>query len=117
MNERTLLADLPPVLTAVLGFLPVSVLLRLLWHRRLVRLGHRHFWSTDLLWELPTAVACAVIGGGVTEYYDLTGVAAHAVVGAVAWMGPRGLEIALSSWLPQAWRHLHPPVPPSGPES
>lgn len=85
---------------AVIGIalvLPSALIGRLLWHRRMARIGKRRFWSRDLLWELPMAVFCAVLGGGAAELLAVSGMAEHAVVGAVAWLGPRGLEAVLYS--------------------
>jgi hypothetical protein len=81
------------------GYVAMAAGARLLWHRRLVRLGHRRFWSWDLAWELPTAALSAVIGGGLAEYMSLDGLPAYALVGIVSWLGPRGMETALARFL------------------
>ena len=96
MPGKPLLGDLLAVLASIAALLPAALLMRLLWHRRLVRLGRRRFWSAELLWELPTAVACAVLAGGAAEYLNLPPLATHGLVGAIAWLGPRGLEVALA---------------------
>lgn len=93
MPFKALSAEASQLLAAIAALLPVSLLTRLLYHRRLVRLGRRRFWSGELVWELPTAVLCAVIGGGLAEYLGLSGLTGHAITGTVAWLGPRGLEV------------------------
>ena len=91
--------EIRQALASLLGLLPTAALARLLWHRHEVRAGRRRFWSLALLWELPTAVLCAVMAGGVAEALGLTGIASQAVTGAVAWLGPRGLEHLLAAWI------------------
>ena len=91
--------DIRQSLIGLAGLLPTALLARLLWHRHEARAGRRRFWSPALLWELPTAILCAVMAGGVAEGLGLTGVAAQAVTGAVAWLGPRGLEHLLAAWI------------------
>ena len=81
------------------GLFPVAALARLLWHRHEVSAGRRRFWSPALAWELPTAMLSAVMAGGVAQVLGLDGVASQAVVGAVAWLGPRGLEHLLTAWI------------------
>ena len=92
---------LPPevqqAILGILGLLPTAMLARALWHRRLVGLGQRRFWSSALLWEMPTAGLCAVIGGGIASYLQLDMMASHAVVGIVGWLGPRGIEALVVS--------------------
>ena len=77
------------------GLLPAAVIARVLVHRRIVQAGHRRFWSWALIRELPTAVFCAILGGGLAEWWGLGSLAASALVGAVAWLGPRGVEAAV----------------------
>lgn len=101
------------ILHILAGLLPTALLMRLLWHRRQVSLGNRHFWSRDLLWEMPMAVAMAIVGGGVAEMASLSGMAQHAVVGAVAWLGPRGAEGILAAWL----AHRAPSAPTESEEN
>lgn len=79
-------------LFGIAGLVPTALFARVLYHRKLVKAGHRRFWSRDLLWEGPTAVLCAMIGGGLAEGLGAEGTAANGIVGFVAWLGPRGLE-------------------------
>ena len=90
--------DLRQLVAGILGMFPTAFLARFLLHHQLVRAGHRRFWSRELLWELPMAVLCAIVGGGAAAILEVEGMAAHAVVGAVAWLGPRGLEVMLTRW-------------------
>ena len=98
-KEAVLLEKLSPdtreVVLALAGLFPTAMLARFLWHRRLVHMGHRRFWSRDLVWEVPTAGLCAVMGGGLASYLDLDPMAGHALVGVVGWLGPRGIEVVL----------------------
>ena len=73
----------------------------------LYRLGRRRFWSVDLLWELPTAVFCAIGGGAASQFLGLDGIVSWGVVGAVSWLGPRGMEVMLARWF-----KLDPPGEP-----
>ncbi len=84
------------IASGLAGYTSMAVLARILWHQRQVRLGQRRFWSTDLIWELPTSVFCAVLGGGVADYASVTGWQGYAIVGAVSWLGPRGIESLLA---------------------
>ena len=88
-------AEVQQVVLALSGLFPTALLARFLWHRRLVRMGHRRFWSRELIWEVPTAGLCAVMGGGLASYFGLDPMASHAVVGIVGWLGPRGVEVVL----------------------
>ncbi|WP_114110605.1 phage holin family protein [Thalassospira xiamenensis] len=72
-----------------------AVLVRMLWHQRLVRLGQRRFWSWDLLWEIPMAVMCAGVGSGVASYFNLEGSQTVACIGVCSWLGPVGSQAIL----------------------
>ncbi|MFH1806815.1 MAG: phage holin family protein [Pseudomonadota bacterium] len=74
-----------------------ALMVRLMWHQRLVRKGERRFWSVDLFWELPMAVLCAAVGNGVAEFmaWPLGGWQHIACVGVCSWLGPRGGEVML----------------------
>lgn len=91
--------ELQQALAGFLGMFPIAALARFLFHYRMVRDGCRTFWSLDLLWELPMAIFCAMVGGGVAAGFELDGMAAYSVVGVVSWLGPRGMEIMLARWL------------------
>ncbi len=88
--------EIKQTVIGIIGLLPTAVLARLLWHYRLFSIGKRRkFWSWDLLIELPMAVFCAIIGGGLAAYLQLDLTATNAVVGLASWIGPRGLEIII----------------------
>lgn len=74
-----------------------ALMVRLLWHQRLVRKGERRFWSFDLLWEGPMAVLCGAVGNGVSEYmgWPVGGWLHIACIGVCSWLGPRGGEVLL----------------------
>ncbi|MBF0169313.1 MAG: phage holin family protein [Alphaproteobacteria bacterium] len=92
----------PEIKQATYGMLialPTAILGRVLAHNHLVRLGRRRLFSRDLIWELPTVVFCAIVGGGVAAYLDLPPLAAHAVVGVTSYFGPRGIEAFILRWI------------------
>ncbi len=92
--------DLQLALIGILGMVPTTFLARLLWHRVEVRAGRRErFWSKDLWWEIPTAILCAIISGGLGAYFDLGIPAANAVAGVMGWLGPRGAELHSSRFV------------------
>lgn len=86
--------EIQQALAAVGGLATVCVafLARILQHHRLVKGGHRRFWSWDLAWEAPTAVLCAVIGGGLAHFFNLDPLFQNGMAGLVGWLGPRGVE-------------------------
>lgn len=88
--------EIQAAVAAVIALLPVAVLARLLWHHRLVRLGHRRFFGRELVWEIPTVVLSAVIGGGIAQLIGAEGMGVYAIVGMAAWLGPRGMESMLT---------------------
>lgn len=99
MPEKTLAGQISTVMMAAIALLPAPLLARLLYHRRLVRLGKRRMWSWELAWEIPTAALCAVVAGGLGEYLALPPLATHALAGVVGWLGPRGMEVVVSRYL------------------
>ncbi|MGB0749040.1 MAG: phage holin family protein [Magnetospiraceae bacterium] len=86
-------------ITGILGLVPTTFLARFLIHRRLVTVGERAFWSWALLWEVPTAMFCAILGAGLGDYLTLGPIATNGIAGAVAYIGPRGLEVSLSRFV------------------
>ncbi|WP_417847125.1 phage holin family protein [Thalassospira povalilytica] len=79
--------------------LAFAVMVRLLWHQRLARIGQRRFWSWDLVWEAPMAVMCCVVGIGLASYLGLDGSQKVMVIGVCSWLGPRGGEVLLDKFL------------------
>jgi hypothetical protein len=99
-GENSMFDKLPPEVQQAMmgagGLLPTALLARLLYHQHLVRKGERKFWSIELVWEAPTAIFCAVVGGGLASYFHLDPMATHAVIGVTGWLGPRGVEVFLA---------------------
>ena len=103
-SEKSVLENLPQEIKdaalGLVGLIPTATLARVLWHHRLVRIGERRrFWSWDLVTELPMAVFCAIIGGGIANYYQLDFMTSNAMVGAASWLGPRGIEVVLARFV------------------
>lgn len=82
-------------LTTLIG----AVAGRLMWHTGEVRGGRRRFFGPELLWEAPVAVGMAIVGEGVSSYFELTQPASTALIAILAYLGPRGAEAMLSRWL------------------
>lgn len=99
MPEKSLAGQIGTVVMAALALLPAPLVARLVYHRRLVRLGHRRMWSWELAWEVPTAALCAVLAGGLGEYLALPPLATHALGGVMGWLGPRGMEVLVTRHL------------------
>lgn len=72
---------------------------RMMYHVGQVRKGERKFFSKELLWEVPLSVGMAIIGEGFAEWLGLTGTAATGLIGALAYMGPRGIEALIGAWV------------------
>lgn len=72
---------------------------RLMYHTQLVRKGERKFFSWQLVWEAPLAVGMAIVGEGFAQWLGLTGTVATGLIGALAYMGPRGIEALLANWV------------------
>lgn len=85
-------AHLKQVLQSVAGVWVLAWLGRMLWHVGEVQRGRRRFWSLHLLWEVLTAIAIGFFAEGVAVYLGLVGKPAMAVIIAVAYLGPRGIE-------------------------
>ncbi|ETD90411.1 phage holin family protein [Rhodobacter capsulatus] len=69
---------------------------RLMWHSTEVRARKRRFLSRELLWELPVAVGMAIIGEAVAAYFELGRTVTTGVVASLAYLGPRGAQVALT---------------------
>ena len=72
---------------------------RLMWHSGEVKLGNRRFFGKELLWEIPVAVGMALIGDAAARYIGLTQPVSTGFVATLAYLGPRGAEAVLASWL------------------
>ncbi len=101
----------------------VAALGRLHQHHRQARLGHRRLLSWSLLWEVPTAALCAVLGAGAADGLgvSLDSPAAAALVGVVSLLGPRGVEASVASALEAHGLRVHAalrrPETPPGPDT
>lgn len=72
---------------------------RLMWHSGEVKLGKRKFFGKELLWEIPVAVGMAMIGDAAASYIGLTQPVSTGFVATLAYLGPRGAEALLATWL------------------
>jgi hypothetical protein len=72
---------------------------RLMYHSGEVKLGKRHFFGKELLWEIPVAVGMALIGDSAASYMGLTQPVSTGFVATLAYLGPRGAETLLAAWL------------------
>ena len=72
---------------------------RLMWHSSEVKLGRRRFFGKELLWEVPIAIGMALIGDAAARYIGLTQPVSTGFVATLAYLGPRGAEALLCSWL------------------
>lgn len=88
--------DMKQALGGAAGLSLAALLARLLWHWRLVQMGHRRFWSRELFWEVPTAIFMGVIAGGLVSHFELGAAEGFAIAGVCGWLGPRGLEVLLA---------------------
>lgn len=78
---------------------------RFLSYRENLYYGRRKLARLPLIWELPTAIACAKIGTGIAFLLKIPpGDLADAVVIASGYLGPRTLEIL--------WARVWGPVNP-----
>jgi len=77
----------------------VASLSRLVFHGYRVRAGERRFFGTVLILELGVALLMAVVGAGLAEWLNLGPAAAQGLVAVLAWLGPKGLEIAAIQYI------------------
>lgn len=63
---------------------------RLSWLGENRRRGRR-IWSLNLLFEIPTAILMVWIGQGIGEHFSLGEVTTNGLIGALAYLGPKGL--------------------------
>lgn len=79
--------------TASAIFAAGAFLGRLAWHTVQVRAGKRRFWSLDLLWEVPLALFCGAVAGGVGVHFELHLLVIVAGCSLLGYLGPRGVEV------------------------
>lgn len=87
----------------------VSVCARLMFHSNEARNQRRKFWGWELMYEFPSAVALGMFGEAVSAYFGIDPSVRPAVVGGLAYLGPRGIEVLFQRWLTTKGV---PPVPP-----
>lgn len=63
---------------------------RLVYHGHEVRQGRRPLFGRHLVWEVPTAVAMALVAESVSQYAGLGPQVTTGVVAVLAYLGPRG---------------------------
>lgn len=63
---------------------------RLVYHGGEVRAGRRPLFGWHLIWEVPTAVAMALVAESVSIYAGLSPQVTTGVVAVLAYLGPRG---------------------------
>ena len=80
--------------TAIIG----AMMGRLMWHTSEVKKQKRRFFGKELLWELPVAFGMGVFGEGAADYFMLSDTAGVALIVALAYLGPRGIEAACLKW-------------------
>lgn len=64
-------------------------------------------WS--LLWEVPIAIGMGIVGKGVAEYLAVDGFQHYAVVIAVAYTGPRVIDLLLARYAANSKATTKPP--------
>lgn len=98
MTDGTIVQALQDMLggaaTAVVGALAG----RLMWHSTEVKKQNRKFFGKELLVELPIAFGMGLFGEGVAGYFELTDTAGVALIVALAYLGPRGIEVLFTKW-------------------
>ncbi|MGO4917544.1 phage holin family protein [Pseudogemmobacter sp. W21_MBD1_M6] len=72
---------------------------RLMYHSGEVKLGRRRFFGKELLWEIPVAIGMAIIGEAAANYLGLGQPVSTGLVATLAYLGPRGAEALICSWL------------------
>ncbi|TXH38769.1 MAG: hypothetical protein E6Q98_02925 [Rhodospirillaceae bacterium] len=94
--DNLLPPDLRQAVWSFVTTLAFACMGRLGWHVRQVQKRERKFWSTHLLWELPTALASGFVADGIGEYFHLDPKPATAVVIMVSYLGPAGIQALLT---------------------
>ncbi|WP_137154838.1 phage holin family protein [Rhizobium sp. FKL33] len=77
----------------------VAACARLMFHGNEARNQRRKFWGWELLYELPAAVALGMFGEAIASYFGVDSSVRPAVVGGLAYLGPRGIEVLFQRWL------------------
>lgn len=72
-----------------------AILGRLVYHGHEVRHGRRPLFGKHLVWEVPTAVAMALVAEAAAQYAGLGPQVTTGVVAVLAYLGPRGARDVL----------------------
>ena len=67
---------------------------RMMYHTSEVKKKNRKFFGRELVWELPVAFGMGLVGEGVAAYMELSETVGVALIVALAYLGPRGIEVA-----------------------
>lgn len=87
-------------LTAFLSIAAAALVGRLMFLAEQARSGKQKFFRWKLLLlEFPIALGMGLIGGGLAEYMDFDGMTAYAIVAALAYLGPQGVESAVQGFI------------------
>ncbi len=106
--------SLPVSVQVLAGLAVAAALTRLAWHGEQVRQRKRDCLSWLLLYELLTAIAMAIFGGGVGEYFDLKPMVSAGVTVMLAWFGFTGVQVLFVRALQK--RGVLPADPPVNPQ-
>lgn len=93
---------LPPAIREMLGSVGAvvgfSVMGRMMHHVLEVQAGRRRFWSLDLIWEIPIAIALGFIGDGFGAWLELPQKPALALIVVMSYLGPRFITSTVISY-------------------
>jgi cobalamin synthase len=84
--------------SGVLSTLMAAFMGRMMWHSTEVRKGRRRPYGPELFWEIPVVLGMWFVGTGVAAHFQLTDPVSGAVVVALAYLGPRGIEALFLRW-------------------
>lgn len=77
-------------LSVLLLWLIPAALGRGVWYADAVRKGERKLALGLIGIEAGTAIFCAIVGGGLADYLQLSPRSGWALIGVVSWLGPNG---------------------------
>lgn len=80
----------------IIGGWGAAVCGRMVWRTRMAQKGGK-FFSRELIYEIPTVCFVYLIGVGLCAHMGWTGPTANAVVAAVSYLGPGGLQ-SFAQW-------------------
>lgn len=79
--------------------LAVATIGRLMWHLGEVRKNKRPFFGVEMLWEIPIVVGMAIIGEGVSDWFNFSPVVAATAIAMLAYLGPRWFEATFQRYI------------------